>query len=56
MKSGLFWVRVTYLKINFGPGPNAPRAGPGEILKYRSVQTSSMGGTERCGQVVSTPA
>jgi hypothetical protein len=31
-------VRVTYLKINFGFGPNAPRAETGEILKLQPVQ------------------
>jgi hypothetical protein len=41
MKSGLDGVRVTYLKINFGFGPNAPRDGPGEIPKFRAVQTST---------------
>jgi hypothetical protein len=31
------------MEINFGLGPNTRRAGPGEILKFRSVQTSTLG-------------
>jgi hypothetical protein len=40
--SGLRGVWVTYSKINIGLGPNAPRAGPGEILKFRPVQTCTL--------------
>jgi hypothetical protein len=43
MKSGLCGVRETYMKINFGIGPNAIRAEPGEIVKFRPVQTSTLG-------------
>jgi hypothetical protein len=39
--SGLGGARVTNLKINFGFGPNGPRAGPDEILKFWPVQTST---------------
>jgi hypothetical protein len=44
-------VRVTYLKINFGLGPNAPRAGPGEILKFRPVKTSIFSDVAPCSVV-----
>jgi hypothetical protein len=40
-KSCLGGVWVTYLKINFGLGSNAPQARPGEILKFQPVQTST---------------
>jgi hypothetical protein len=36
-------VDETYLKINFGLGPNAYRAGPGENVKFRPVQTFALG-------------
>jgi hypothetical protein len=41
MKSGSSGVRETYMKTDFGYRPNNRHAGPGEILKFRSVQTSS---------------
>jgi hypothetical protein len=40
-KPGLDGVRVTFLKINFGLGPNAPQTGPDEILKFLLMQTSN---------------
>jgi hypothetical protein len=39
-KLGLGGALVSYLKINFRLGPNAPWAGPGKILQLRPVQTS----------------
>jgi hypothetical protein len=34
------------MKINFGVGPNAPRAGPDEILNFWPVQTPTRAATE----------
>lgn len=41
-KSVLRLVRGTYIKINFGLGPNAREAGPCEIIEYLPVPTSSV--------------
>jgi hypothetical protein len=38
-KSGFGAVGVTYMKINFGLGPNDPRAAAGEMIKLWPVQT-----------------
>lgn len=39
-KLGVGGVGKTYMKINFGLTPNTLRAWPGEIKKFRLVQTS----------------
>jgi hypothetical protein len=39
--SGFGWLQVSYLRLNFGLGSNAPLARPGEILKFRSVEAYS---------------
>jgi hypothetical protein len=39
---GFSGLSVTYLKINFAVGPNAPYTGPGKTVKVQLVQTSTV--------------